>query len=196
MSGDALHTLEPQHWVERYGDYLFNFAIVRVNDEEKAQDLVQETFLAGLKAMENFQGKSTERTWLISILKRKIIDTYRKQYASKETRMGEYEQDISDSDFYREEGPFRGQWLEGRGPHSHSILPEGEIEQDELMKIIQFCIENLPPNLAAAFVLKMIDEAESDEICKELDITSSNLWVMLHRARLKMRECVENKWLT
>ena len=181
--------------MERYGDYLYNYTIVRVNDREKAEDLVQETFLAGLKAKENFLGKSTERTWLISILKRKIIDTYRKQYASKESSMSEFEQDISDGDFYRAEDPFRGHWLEGKGPHSHSLLPEGEIEQAELMQIIQECISKLPPNLASAFVMKMIDEAESDEVCKELGITSSNLWVMLHRARLKMRECVESKWL-
>lgn len=187
--------LEPQHWVERYGDYLFNFAIVRVNDREKAEDLVQETFLAGLKAMENFQGKSTERTWLISILKRKVIDTYRKQYASKETFMGEYEREISDGDFYRGENPFRGHWLEGKGPHSNSLMPEGDIEQKELMDIIQKCISGLPPNLASAFVMKMIDEAESEDICKELEISPSNLWVMLHRARLKMRKCVESKWI-
>ena len=189
------HILEPQQWVERYGDYLFNYAIVRVNDQEKAEDLVQETFLAGLKAKDNFQGKSSERTWLISILKRKVIDTYRKRYASKETFMGEYEQEISDGDFYRDEDPFKGHWLEGKGPHSHSLMPEGELEQEELMKIIQRCISLLPPNLASAFVMKMIDEAESDEVCKELEITPSNLWVMLHRARLKMRQCVENKWL-
>lgn len=195
MSEKGKNILEPQHWVERYGDYLYNYTIVRVNDREKAEDLVQETFLAGLKAKENFLGKSTERTWLISILKRKIIDTYRKQYASKESSMSEFEQDISDGDFYRAEDPFRGHWLEGKGPHSHSLLPEGEIEQAELMQIIQECISKLPPNLASAFVMKMIDEAESDEVCKELGITSSNLWVMLHRARLKMRECVESKWL-
>lgn len=195
MSEEEKHILDPQHWVELYGDYLFNYAIVRVNDQEKAEDLVQETFLAGLKAMANFQGRSTERTWLISILKRKIIDTYRKQYSSKETSMGEYEQDISDGDFYRTEDPFRGHWLEGRGPHSHSLMPEGAMESEELMVIIRTCISLLPPNLASAFVMKMIDEAESDEICKELGITTSNLWVMLHRARLKMRTCVESKWL-
>jgi RNA polymerase sigma-70 factor (ECF subfamily) len=195
MPEEEKHSLDPQHWVEQYGDYLFNFAIVRVNDQEKAQDLVQETFLAGLKAMANFQGKSTERTWLISILKRKIIDTYRKQYSSKETSMGEYEQDISDGDFYRSEDPFQGHWLEGKGPHSHSLMPEGEIEEAELMEIIQKCISGLPPNLASAFVMKMIDEAESEEVCKELGITPSNLWVMLHRARLKMRLCVESIWL-
>ncbi len=195
MPDDVKHILEPHQWVERYGDYLFNYAVVRVNDSEKAEDLVQETFLSGLKAKDNFQGKSTERTWLISILKRKVIDTYRKQYSSKESSMADYEQDISDGDFYRSEGPFKGHWLEGKGPHSHSMLPEGEIEQQELATIIQFCISKLPPNLASAFVLKMIDETESDEVCKELGITSSNLWVMLHRARLKMRQCIESKWL-
>lgn len=195
MPEQGKHTLKPHNWVEQYGDYLFNYAIVRVNDREKAEDLVQETFLAGLKAKDNFQGKSSERTWLISILKRKIIDTYRKQYSSKVSSMSAYEQDITDGDFYRSEDPFKGHWLEGKGPHSNSLLPEGEMEQDELREIIARCIKNLPPNLAAAFAMKMIDEADSDEICKELGITSSNLWVMLHRARLKMRTCVESKWL-
>jgi RNA polymerase sigma-70 factor (TIGR02943 family) len=196
MSDRGKHSLNPQNWVEEHGDYLFNFTIVRVNDREKAEDLVQETFLAGLKAKDNFQGKSSERTWLISILKRKIIDTYRKQYSSKVSSMADYEQDITDGDFYRTEDPFKGHWLEGKGPHSNSLLPEGEMEQEELREIISLCIKNLPPNLSAAFVMKMIDEADSDEICKELGITSSNLWVILHRARLKMRSCVENKWLT
>jgi len=196
MSAEDNHILEPQHWVERYGNYLYNYAIVRVNDTQKAEDLVQETFLSGLKGKDNFQGRSTERTWLISILKRKIIDTYRKQYSSKESSMAEYEQDISDGDFYRSEDPFKGHWLEGKGPHSHSLLPDGEMEQEELMKVIQTCISLLPPNLASAFVMKMIDETESEEVCKELGITPSNLWVMLHRARLKMRQCVESKWLT
>ncbi|MEN8229622.1 MAG: sigma-70 family RNA polymerase sigma factor [Bacteroidota bacterium] len=195
MSGESKHILEPQQWVERYGDYLYNYAIVRVNDSEKAEDLVQETFLSAFKAKDNFLGKSSERTWLISILKRKIIDTYRKQYSSKESSITDYEGDISDGDFYRSEAPFKGHWLEGKGPHSHSLMPEGEIEQKELMAIIQLCISRLPSNLASAFIMKMIDEAESDEICKELGITPSNLWVMLHRARLKMRQCIESKWL-
>ena len=196
MPDGGKHILKPQNWVDEHGNYLYNFAIVRVNDRDKAEDLVQETFLAGLKAKDKFQGKSSERTWLISILKRKIIDTYRKQYSSKVSSMADYEHNISDGDFYRTEDPFKGHWLEGKGPHSNSLLPEGEIEQDELREVIRLCIKHLPPNLAAAFVMKMIDEADSEEICKELGITSSNLWVMLHRARLKMRSCVETKWLT
>jgi len=85
--------------------------------------------------------------------------------------------------------------MEGKGPHSHSLLPEGRIEQEELARIIGDCIGNLPPRLAAPFVMKMIDETESEDICKELGITPSNLWVMLHRARLRMRKCVESYWM-
>ena len=195
MSDREDHKIEPQHWVERYGDYLFAYAVVRVNDSSKAEDLVQETFLAGLKARERFRGESAERTWLTSILKRKIIDTYRKKYTSKEQNFGEYEETVFDGDFYRSEEPFSGHWLEGKGPNSYSLLPEGELEQQELMKFIRLCIGQLPPQLAAAFVMKMIDEEDSDTICKELGITSSNLWVMLHRARLRMRDCLEKKWM-
>jgi RNA polymerase sigma-70 factor (ECF subfamily) len=195
MSDTSEHKLDPQQWVERYGDYLFNYAVVRVNDTGKAEDLVQETFLAALKARDRFRGDSSERTWLTSILKRKIIDTYRKKYSSKEIAFGEHEETVFDGDFYRSEEPFKGHWLEGRGPNSHSFLPDGELEQQELMKFINLCIDNLQPQLAAAFVMRMIDEEDSETICKELGITPSNLWVMLHRARLRMRECLERKWL-
>jgi RNA polymerase sigma-70 factor (TIGR02943 family) len=195
MPAERKHILEPHRWVERYGDYLFNYAIVRVNDREVAEDLVQETFLAGLKSEEGFRGASSERTWLTSILKRKIVDTYRKKYTSKESSFGEFEQTVLDGDFYKSEEPMKGHWLEGKGPSSNSFLPEGELERAELMEYIRLCIENLKPQLAAAFIMKMIDEEDSDTICKELGITPSNLWVILHRARLKMRDCLEKKWL-
>ncbi len=196
MSEAHEHKLDPQKWVERYGNYLFSYAMGRVNDIGKAEDLVQETFLAALKGQDRFRGASTERTWLTSILKRKIIDTYRKKYSSRESSFGEHDGTVFDGDFYRSEEPFKGHWLEGRGPNSHSFLPEGELEQEELMKFINLCIENLQPQLAAAFIMRMIDEEDSDTICKELDITPSNLWVMLHRARLRMRECLEKKWMS
>ena len=196
MTEENTYKLEPQKWLERHGDYLYNYAVARVSDSEKAKDLVQETFLAGLKGKSNFMGRSAERTWLISILKRKIIDSYRKRSSSRESSITEYENSISDSDFYRTDNPFKGHWLEGKGPNSNSFLPEGEIEQEELHIIIQKCIELLPANLASVFIMKMIDEASSEEICKELEITSSNLWVILHRARLKLRNCLEINWLT
>jgi RNA polymerase sigma-70 factor (TIGR02943 family) len=195
MPDSQRHKADPRQWVEKYGDYLFNYAIVRVNDSDTAEDLVQETFLSALKALDRFRGESTERTWLTSILKRKIIDTYRKKYSSKEFSFGQYEETVFDGDFYRSEEPFQGNWLEGMGPNSNSLLPDGELEKEELMKFIRLCIENLKPQLAAAFIMKMIDEEDSGTICKELGITSSNLWVILHRARLRMRDCLEKKWL-
>jgi RNA polymerase sigma-70 factor (ECF subfamily) len=189
------HKLDPGKWVAEYGDYLYSYALGRVNDPGRAEDLVQETFLAALKARESFRGGSSERTWLTSILKRKIIDSYRKKYASKESSFGAYEDTIFDADFYRNEEPFKGHWQKERAPVSQSFLPEGELEQEELMKFINLCMENLPPQLATVFIMRMIDEEDSETICKELGITTSNLWVMLHRARLKMRACLEKSWL-
>ena len=175
------HKLDPGKWVERYGDYLYSYALNRVSDPVRAEDLVQETFLAALKAYEGFRGSSSERTWLTSILKRKIIDSYRKKYSSRETATGAMGDSVFDGDFYRGGEPFRGHWLKEKGPHSSSFLPEGELEEEELMRFINLCIENLPPQLASVFIMRLIDEEDSETICKELGITTSNLWVMLHR---------------
>lgn len=193
MEASETHTLNPKGWVDNYSDYLFNYAIVRLSDAEEAADVVQETFLSALKGQKNFKGMSTERTWLISILKRKIIDIYRKKSTAKESKM--IEETISDDNFYQADGPFKGHWKEGSGPHTNSLLPEGELENAELREIIEKCISLLPENLALVFIMKMIDEATSEEICKELEITPSNVWVMMHRARLKLRSCIESNWI-
>ncbi len=186
MPENEKYRLEPELWLDRHGDLLFSYARVRVNDVEKSADLVQETFLAGLKAKDSYRGQATEATWLISILKRKIIDFYRSRSIRQE--------EITDRDLFRQEEPFKGHWLEGEGPHSRSLLPEGKMEEEELMEIIRLCMEYLPPSMASVFIMKLIDEEETVAICKELDISPSNLWVLLHRARLKMRNCVEKRW--
>ncbi|MDX1314642.1 MAG: sigma-70 family RNA polymerase sigma factor, partial [Eudoraea sp.] len=161
--------MDPGKWVDNYADYLFNYAVVRLSDAELAEDVVQDTFLSALKGQKNFRGGSSERTWLISILKRKIIDIYRKNSSSRETMI--FGEEISDANIFTQEEQFKGHWKEGKGPHSHSLLPEGEMENSELRAIIEKCISLLPQNLASVFIMKMIDEASSEEICKELDIT-------------------------
>jgi len=186
MPKNVKYLLEPEHWADRHGDLLFSYAMVRVSDAEKSADLVQETFLAGLKARDSYRGQAAEATWLISILKRKIIDYYRSRAVKQEK--------ITDGDIFRQEEPFKGHWLEGKGPHSRSLLPEGKLEEKELMEIIRLCLEYLPPSMASVFILRLIDEEETTDICKELDISSSNFWVLLHRAKLKMRSCVEKRW--
>ena len=178
--------LEPNTWIDKYADYLYNYAVVRVNDNDIAKDLVQETFFAGLKSAKNFQGKSTERTWLISILKRKVIDHYRKINSKKgqaEVRMN----------FYND-GENEGNWLEERVPQSWDNASEKDIETEELRSQIEDCIDNLPHKYGMVFRMKTIQEFETEEICKELDITSSNLWVIVHRARTQLRKCMEDNW--
>jgi len=178
--------LIPEKWVDRYGDYLFNFTISRVNDPIMAQDLVSETFLAGLKSAHRFKGNSTERTWLISILKRKIIDYYRKINSNKgkaEVRMSY----LSNSDQ-------EGDWMEEKAQDLRNPNVEDTIEQEELGKALEECIACLPERYATIFVQKTIDNLETETICKEHDITASNLWVIIHRARVQLMECMNKKW--
>jgi len=180
------HVLTPNEWIDNYADYLYNFTISRVNNSDLAKDLVQETFLAGLKSVKNFQGKATERTWLVSILKRKIIDHYRKINSKKgqaEVRM----------DFY-DDGENKGSWLEERVPQNWDNSSEKQIEREELRNQLEACIDTLPEKYAMVFRMKTVQEFETEEICKELGITSSNLWVMIHRARTQLRKCMEDNW--
>ena len=178
--------LVPEKWVDRYGDYLFNYTITRINDPVLAQDLVSETFLAGLKSAHRFQGNSTERTWLISILKRKIIDQYRKANSKK----GKAEVRVS----YLNTGEQEGDWLEERVGDMRNPTIEDEIEQRELGEALNACIAALPERYATIFVQKSIDNLETETICKEHNITASNLWVILHRARVQLMECLKDKW--
>lgn len=178
--------LSPDLWIDNYADYLYNYAISRVNNADIAKDLVQETFFAGLKSAKNFQGKSTERTWLISILKRKIIDHYRKINSKKgqaEVRMSFYDN-----------GENEGNWIEERVPQSWQSETEKDIENDELKSQIDICIDNLPQKYAIVFRMKTISGIETEDICNELEITPSNLWVMIHRARTQLRTCMEENW--
>ena len=178
--------LSPNKWVDAYADYLFNYAVARVNDANIAKDLVQETFFAGLKSAKNFQGKSTERTWLVSILKRKVIDYYRKINSKKgqaEVRMSFYNNDENE-----------GNWIEEHVPQSWDNEAERNIENNELKTQLDECIDNLPEKYAMVFRMKTIQEFETEEICKELNITSSNLWVIIHRARTQLRNCMEKNW--
>jgi RNA polymerase sigma-70 factor (ECF subfamily) len=186
MSESPKHTLDPNKWVTLHADYLFNYTITRVNNQEIAKDLVQETFFSSLKAMKNFKGKASERTWLISILKRKIIDHYRKINSKKgkaEVRMSFYD-----------DGNKKGKWLEERAPSSWGNEAEKNIENSELKNAIDLCIEKLPEKYRMVFLLKTVQNYETEEICNELGITPSNLWVIIHRARVQLRECLNENW--
>ena len=183
------HELNPHLWVKNHGDYLYNFAYYRVNNKEVSEDVVQETFIAALKAQKSFRGESTELTWLLSILKRKVIDYFRKVSSGKERTVSDYTLPFQD------EGMFEGHWLVNRLPKDWSTDADSSLNQEEFQQILEVCLSLLPPKWRSVFVLKFMEELNSDEVCKEAGCTPSNFWVIIHRARLKLRECIENKWL-
>lgn len=182
------HQLHPENWVDQYADYLFNFAVSRVSNAELAKDLVQETFFAGLKSAKNYKGTAAERTWLIAILKRKVIDHYRKINSIKgkaEVRMTYSSQNDTDGD-----------WLEEQVADPFSILENDEIENEELGLAIQECISKLPKKQSLVFTMKTIQGMSTEDICKELGINPSNLWVMIHRARTALMSCLNQNWFS
>ena len=181
----AVNQIDPSKWVDKYADYLFNYTITRVNDREVAKDLISETFLAGLKSMNGFKGESTERTWLISILKRKIVDHYRKINSVK----GKAEIRIT----YNQEEDER-EWLEERVADTSEKNAEDILENEELGLAILDCLEQLNDKQSAIFKRKTIDEIDTEAICNEFEISPSNLWVIIHRARTFLANCLEKNW--
>jgi len=181
-----IHQIDPNKWIDLYSDYLFNYTITRVRDRDTAQDLVQDTFFAGLKSMKNFKGEASERTWLISILKRKIIDHYRKINSNK----GKAEVRIN----YNNASEDEGDWLQERVADPFDKTAEDNLENTELGLAIHNCIDKLPEKQAQVFKMKTILGYETEAICNELNITASNLWVIIHRARTTIAACLKENW--
>lgn len=180
------HELHPEKWVDNYADYLFNYAVARVSDAEIAKDLVQETFFAGLNSTKNYKGDAAERTWLIAILKRKVIDHYRKINSKK----GKAEVRIN----YTSASEDEGDWLEERVADPFSKGGDDTIENEELGLAIQECIAKLPQKQSLVFKMKTIQGMSTEDICNELGINPSNLWVMIHRARTALMGCMNQNW--
>lgn len=181
----------PEDWVNQYGDYLFRFAVRRVENQELAEDLVQETFLAALQARDRFVGTSTEKSWLVGILKHKLIDHYRKR--SRES--------VSDDVGWLEaagegEGVFDqdGNWnLNHATPKESPSDPSNLLERKEFWQGLNQALSELPPRMAKAYWLREVDGFTTNEICEMLHITPANLWVILSRARMRLRNSLESR---
>jgi len=183
-------TLDPKKWVANYADYMYRYALSRVNNKEKAEDLVQDTFAAALKAAKNFKGKSSEKTWLFSILRNKIIDTYRAKSKAKVIYLDDSEDgELADNFFTK-----FGKWQKDKLPQNWGRTMENELITQDFFNILHGCLDKLNPKYATVFKMKYLQNMKSEEICKALDITSSNYWVIIHRAKLALRDCLENKW--
>jgi len=182
---------DPAAWLTDHGDYLYRFALLQLRDEAAAEDAVQETLLAALGAWERFSGQSTVRTWLTGILKHKILDLFRKrakepQYTplidDPEAELSRLEQALFDT---------TGHWA-----HKPSAWndPEASLDQQRFWTAFLYCLEHLAPSQAQVFHLRELDGLSTEDICKELKITSTNCWVMLYRARLGLQQCLEHRW--
>jgi RNA polymerase sigma-70 factor (ECF subfamily) len=176
-----------EKWVDEHSDYLFRYALSRLRQREVAEDLVQETFLAAIRARERFAGASSERTWLVGILKRKIADHLRRKCHEQPVS------DLSASDRWVEAlFDERGNWR--KRPDKWPPDPSTAFEKQELWAIFAACLGKLPERLATAFTLREVEELDSQEVCKVLNVSANNLWVMLHRARLGLWRCLAVNW--
>lgn len=182
--------LNPHLWVDQYADYLYAFAITRINDEDLVRDLLQETFLAALERKEKFEGRSTEKTWLTAILRNKIIDVYRSK--SSGLRKNDAITEQEDVDFF---DPNDGHWNDQHRPAALGIEQPNALEHKEFQKILQACMKKLPSLWFAVFTMKHIDDESTRMICKELKVTASNFGVIMHRTKVSLRSCLQKNWI-
>ena len=183
-----LNLADPATWLSQHGDALYAYALSRVRRPDVAEDLVQEALLAALGSASGFEGRSQERTWLIGILRHKLIDYLRKKTRSKEVQepaMGEGQGTM---------GLFnkRGRW--NPKPAAWGEDPAALYEDKEFWRVYEACRSKLPATLAEAYTLRELEGLAPDTACQVLGITASNLAVRLHRARLALRGCLEDQW--
>lgn len=174
--------------LEHLRPLLLRFAVLQLRNDEQAEDVVQDTLIAVLEKPERFAAQSSLRTYVTGILKHKIIDVMR---ASKRMRQIETYDDQSEADaidaLFSEDG--------------HTIAkprdwgnPDATLEQKDFFRVMELCLEKLPPKTARVFLMREWLEMETEEICKELEISTSNTWVILYRARIRLRECLDLNW--
>lgn len=180
-------SLNAEKWISDYSDMLYRFAITRVNDSEAAKDLVQETFLAAWRNFDNFKGEISEKNWLFTILKNKIIDYYRKASTRLVQQIPE---GFNNSEFFDDTEHFAQPYQ----PNEWGVDYNQTIEKKEFYEVLDKCRKKLKDLQGVTFTMKYLDGMDSDEICKELGITPSNYWILIHRAKIQLRTCLEKNW--
>ncbi|NWG86934.1 MAG: sigma-70 family RNA polymerase sigma factor [Hydrogenophilaceae bacterium] len=182
------HQLEPGLWLERYGTYLFRYALATLRDERLAEDAVQDCLLAAWQAQSTYSGQASERTWLTGILKHKIVDIVRKD--SREKPLEKIEPDNPYGEF---EAGFdeTGHWANLLAEWGD---PAAAFENKFFWQVLEACLSAMPRRLAQLFMLREVVGADSEKVCQELEITPTNLWTMLYRSRMSLRRCLEQNW--
>ena len=181
----------PDQWVHRYGDCLFRHAQARVGQREVAEDLVQDVFVAAWKSRDQFAGRSSEKTWLMRILRNKIVDYYRRRRIEMEIGETDELRDLEEKQFHS--GWNGTHWRKGAAPRSWAN-PRQCLERLEFWNVVEECTSKLPRTTAQVFLLREMDGMASEEICCELNVKPAHFFVLIHRARLALRRCLEVNW--
>jgi len=183
--------LDPNKWLDCHGEYLFRYAVMRVREAVVAEDLLQETLLAAIGSYHTHAGHSSERAWLVGIMKHRVIDYFRRQARNAQFQLKAEDDEI---EYFENSGPWQGHWREDRAPTSWAADAGQCLESREFWETFEHCLSQLPPQMSIAFTLREIDGLTSTQICEVLNITPSNLWVLLHRGRNKLRHLLEVEW--
>ena len=180
----------PETWVDQYGDYLYRYALMRLKDPAAAQDVLQETYIAGFKGLEKFDGRVNVKYWLRGILRNKIVD-----YIRKAVREQPYENPLEledDDGISHNKMKYFG--IPSSEPMPWDFEPHQAYEQTEFWSIFRNCVDQLNENHRRAFVLKEIEGLSTEEVCEIMDISPNNLWVVIHRARTQLKSLLEKNW--
>ena len=173
-------------WVNQFTSDLLSWASYKVSNTELAKDLVQDTFLAASEKFDSFRGDSSPKTWLLSILNYKIIDYYRTK-----VNQAVSVEDQSFSSFFTGDG----EWLPDKKPGAWDENEMHLLDNVDFNLILKDCIDALPEQWSLGIKLKYLMSKKGEEICQELGITPTNFWQIMHRAKLQLRECIENNWV-
>ncbi|TNE80526.1 MAG: sigma-70 family RNA polymerase sigma factor [Bacteroidetes bacterium] len=176
-------------WVDLYSDELYTWASYKLNNPENAKDLVQDTFIAASQAFAKFEGRSSVRTWLFSILNNKIRDYFRKN-KGRNIYMSDLQFEDSGDERFNE----HGEWKPEFRPQAWTEADFNLLDDLDFRKVFDACINRLSDRFRNAIVWKFLEKKESDVICQELNVSPSNFWQIMHRAKLQLRACLENNW--
>jgi RNA polymerase sigma-70 factor (TIGR02943 family) len=182
---DPVSPSPAERWLDDHGDALYGYALLRVRRSEVAEDLVQETLLAALAGKDGFSARSAQRTWLIGILRHKIVDHFRKSSGGRSHAAYD---EANSPDLFDDRGAWKVAVPAWRGD-PHSLL-----ERAEFRDVLADCLTKLPGRVAEMFWLREAEGVETEVLCQELGVSAANVWTMLHRARSRLRQCLTLNW--
>jgi len=189
MSDEQKSEADPAVWLKDHGDHLYGYAMYRLRDKHMAEDMVQETLLSAWKAYGKFEGRSSIKTWLTTILHNKIVDFVRKAARQRLVFSGE-DLDNELSGEFSETGHINAEF----GAKQWASRPDDMAQKGDFWRVLQSCIDHLPTVTAEVFRMREIDGLSTEEICELKGIGKNNFWVILHRARKGLRACMESNW--